>query len=125
MARDPQALVEDLDGVVGDAHVDELADEAEGHGVPVAVGLDVIVGRHAAALPAGQGIGFGWQRLEGSLVESGIQCGYHGLIFDASGRCVTIPGQSRIIGSGMAGSVTNVTVMPGTQRTTLLHKHLS
>jgi len=32
----------------------------------------------------------------GNLVESGIQCGYHGLIFDASGRCVTIPGQSRI-----------------------------
>src|SRR5438034_10880707 len=32
----------------------------------------------------------------GSVVEAGLQCGYHGLIFDASGRCVAIPGQSRI-----------------------------
>ena len=32
----------------------------------------------------------------GSVVESGIQCGYHGLTFDGSGRCVRIPGQSRI-----------------------------
>ena len=29
----------------------------------------------------------------GSVVEEGIQCGYHGLVFDASGRCVRIPGQ--------------------------------
>ena len=32
----------------------------------------------------------------GSLVEAGIQCGYHGLIFDTSGRCVAIPGQKLI-----------------------------
>ena len=32
----------------------------------------------------------------GSIVEAGLQCGYHGLIFDGSGRCVAIPGQSRI-----------------------------
>ena len=32
----------------------------------------------------------------GSLVEAGIQCGYHGLVFDANGRCVTIPGQKLI-----------------------------
>src|SRR5947207_3301870 len=32
----------------------------------------------------------------GAVVEGGIQCGYHGLTFDASGRCVAIPGQSRI-----------------------------
>ena len=32
----------------------------------------------------------------GSLVEAGIQCGYHGLIFDADGRCVAIPGQKLI-----------------------------
>ena len=32
----------------------------------------------------------------GSVVEAGLQCGYHGLVFDASGRCVAIPGQSRI-----------------------------
>src|SRR4051812_44748138 len=28
----------------------------------------------------------------GGVVENGLQCGYHGLIFDGSGRCVTIPG---------------------------------
>jgi len=32
----------------------------------------------------------------GSLVEAGIQCGYHGLVFDATGRCVAIPGQELI-----------------------------
>jgi vanillate O-demethylase monooxygenase subunit len=32
----------------------------------------------------------------GSLVEAGIQCGYHGLVFDSAGRCVAIPGQKLI-----------------------------
>ena len=32
----------------------------------------------------------------GRVVEDGIECGYHGLTFDGSGRCVRIPGQSRI-----------------------------
>jgi len=32
----------------------------------------------------------------GELVPEGIQCAYHGLVFDAEGRCVHIPGQSRI-----------------------------
>ena len=32
----------------------------------------------------------------GSLVEAGIQCGYHGLVFNATGRCVAIPGQKLI-----------------------------
>ncbi|HZB91465.1 MAG TPA: aromatic ring-hydroxylating dioxygenase subunit alpha [Stellaceae bacterium] len=32
----------------------------------------------------------------GAVVASGIQCGYHGLIFDGSGKCVVVPGQSRI-----------------------------
>ena len=32
----------------------------------------------------------------GGVVEAGIQCGYHGLVFDATGRCVTIPGQKLI-----------------------------
>ena len=31
-----------------------------------------------------------------AIVEGGLQCGYHGLMFDGSGRCVAIPGQSRI-----------------------------
>jgi phenylpropionate dioxygenase-like ring-hydroxylating dioxygenase large terminal subunit len=32
----------------------------------------------------------------GSLVEGGLQCGYHGLVFDGAGHCVAIPGQRRI-----------------------------
>jgi vanillate O-demethylase monooxygenase subunit len=32
----------------------------------------------------------------GEIVAGGIQCGYHGLTFDASGKCVAIPGQPRI-----------------------------
>jgi vanillate O-demethylase monooxygenase subunit len=32
----------------------------------------------------------------GRTVEAGIECGYHGLVFDASGKCVSIPGQRLI-----------------------------
>jgi phenylpropionate dioxygenase-like ring-hydroxylating dioxygenase large terminal subunit len=32
----------------------------------------------------------------GTVVEEGIQCGYHGLVIDTSGRCVRIPGQVQI-----------------------------
>jgi phenylpropionate dioxygenase-like ring-hydroxylating dioxygenase large terminal subunit len=32
----------------------------------------------------------------GTVVEGGIQCGYHGLVIDGSGRCVHIPGQPQI-----------------------------
>jgi len=32
----------------------------------------------------------------GKVVEGGIQCGYHGLVFDCSGTCVHIPGQTTI-----------------------------
>jgi phenylpropionate dioxygenase-like ring-hydroxylating dioxygenase large terminal subunit len=32
----------------------------------------------------------------GQVVEQGIQCGYHGLIFGTDGVCVHIPGQERI-----------------------------
>jgi len=33
----------------------------------------------------------------GKVVEEGLQCGYHGLIFDHSGACVQVPGQDRIV----------------------------
>src|SRR3984893_7951074 len=33
----------------------------------------------------------------GAIVEEGLQCGYHGLIFDRSGACVRVPGQARIL----------------------------
>jgi phenylpropionate dioxygenase-like ring-hydroxylating dioxygenase large terminal subunit len=32
----------------------------------------------------------------GKVVEQGIECGYHGLIFNTEGACVRIPGQERI-----------------------------
>lgn len=32
----------------------------------------------------------------GNVVETGIDCGYHGLIFDGSGKCVSIPGADKI-----------------------------
>ena len=35
----------------------------------------------------------------GEVVPDGIQCGYHGLTFDNSGRCVAVPGQSHIADS--------------------------
>jgi phenylpropionate dioxygenase-like ring-hydroxylating dioxygenase large terminal subunit len=32
----------------------------------------------------------------GTVVERGIQCGYHGLIIDGAGRCVVVPGQALV-----------------------------
>jgi phenylpropionate dioxygenase-like ring-hydroxylating dioxygenase large terminal subunit len=32
----------------------------------------------------------------GKVVDKGLECGYHGLVHDCSGRCVHIPGQDRI-----------------------------
>jgi vanillate O-demethylase monooxygenase subunit len=32
----------------------------------------------------------------GTLKDDTLECGYHGMTFDASGRCVRIPGQQRI-----------------------------
>lgn len=32
----------------------------------------------------------------GKLVDAGLQCGYHGLVFDGAGKCVEIPGQATI-----------------------------
>lgn len=32
----------------------------------------------------------------GCVTDRGLQCGYHGLVFDRSGACVRIPGQERI-----------------------------
>ena len=52
VARDPLTLVEDLDRLVGDADIDEFTDQAVRGGIPMAIDLDVIVGRDAATLPA-------------------------------------------------------------------------
>jgi vanillate O-demethylase monooxygenase subunit len=32
----------------------------------------------------------------GSIVDRGIQCGYHGMVFDGNGKCALIPAQERI-----------------------------
>ncbi len=32
----------------------------------------------------------------GKVVEQGLQCGYHGLVYDTTGACVTVPGQKNI-----------------------------
>jgi vanillate O-demethylase monooxygenase subunit len=32
----------------------------------------------------------------GTLVAEGLQCGYHGLIFDGAGQCVRVPGQKLV-----------------------------
>ncbi len=32
----------------------------------------------------------------GEVVETGLQCGYHGMVFDGAGKCVHIPGQDKI-----------------------------
>lgn len=32
----------------------------------------------------------------GTLEETGLRCGYHGLLFDSSGKCIEIPGQDKI-----------------------------
>lgn len=32
----------------------------------------------------------------GEVVPGGIQCGYHGLVFDSSGRCVMVPGDHTV-----------------------------
>lgn len=33
---------------------------------------------------------------DGKVVENGLQCGYHGLVFNGKGECVEIPGQDTI-----------------------------
>ena len=32
----------------------------------------------------------------GDVVEGGLQCGYHGMVFAGDGKCVHIPGQDTI-----------------------------
>ncbi len=32
----------------------------------------------------------------GAVVENGLQCGYHGLVYERSGKCVQVPGQDTV-----------------------------
>lgn len=38
----------------------------------------------------------GYPLSAGTRVGDGIECGYHGFTFDGTGRCVAVPGQSRV-----------------------------
>ena len=58
---DADTVMEDLHGAVGDAGLHHLADQAVGHGIPMAVHLDVVVEPRPAALPLGVFERFGWQ----------------------------------------------------------------
>ena len=62
MAGNADAAVEHLDDVLGDAHLDHLADQTRGHGVEMPAYLDVIVGSNAGAAPLGVFVGFARQR---------------------------------------------------------------
>src|SRR3954453_17160977 len=64
MAGNARAAIEDLDGRVGDARLDDFTDEARGDGVEVACNLDVVIGGDTGALPLGITIRFSWQRFE-------------------------------------------------------------
>ncbi|KMK17366.1 2Fe-2S ferredoxin [Pluralibacter gergoviae] len=33
---------------------------------------------------------------DGTLEEQGLRCGYHGLLFNADGKCIEVPGQAKI-----------------------------
>jgi hypothetical protein len=77
---DPLALVEGFDRAVGDAHVDGLSDQAIGNRVEAALDLDMVVGRDAAALPGGEGVGLDRQNLQRRRVDLGEQLGPAGAV---------------------------------------------
>ena len=56
MAGNPGTVVEQLDGLVGDAGLDGLAYQPIGNGVEMPVHLDVVVEPRPAAPPFGVGI---------------------------------------------------------------------
>ena len=97
MARDPLTLVEDLDRLVSDAHIDEFTDQPIRGGIPMAVDLDVIVGRDAAALPASKDVGLVRQLSQLEPVDLGEQFGPAG----AETRPCTRPGSHNTPPAGL------------------------
>ncbi len=69
MTGDPLALVEQLDGALGDARLDLLAQQAVWHRVVMAIDVDVIVEPDAALAPFGIDIGLDRQGRKGGRVE--------------------------------------------------------
>jgi hypothetical protein len=75
VAGDPLAPVEDLDGLVSDADIDEFTDQAVRGGIPMAIDLDMVVGRDAATLPARKDVGLVGQRSQLGTIDLGEQFG--------------------------------------------------
>lgn len=42
----------------------------------------------------------------GTLEEQGVRCGYHGLLFGADGKCLEIPGQTKVPGKALVKAYT-------------------
>src|ERR1700719_3330121 len=78
VAGDPLAPVEDLDGLVSDADIDEFTDQAVRGGIRMALDLDVVVGRDAATLPARKDVGLVRQRSQLDAIDLGEQFGAAG-----------------------------------------------
>ncbi len=55
---DARAAMEDFHGPVGDARVNHLPDQAERHGIPAAIHLDMIIRRNTGTFPTCKDIGF-------------------------------------------------------------------
>ena len=71
VARDPRALVEDLDRAVREARINCLAQQLEWHRVVMVTNLDVIVGRDRAALPLGIFVALARKPFQRRPVETG------------------------------------------------------
>ena len=69
MAGDTLAAMEALDGEGGDAHVHLFFDERVGHGVVVAVHLDVIVDMDSCLFPLGVFVRFDGQGAQGRFIQ--------------------------------------------------------
>ena len=69
MHGDADIVMKDLHRTVGDARLDYFANQAVGHGIPMAVHVDVVVQPRPTALPLGVFEGFGRQRQQGGALD--------------------------------------------------------
>jgi vanillate O-demethylase monooxygenase subunit len=63
------------------------------------LGQDVVLYRTQAGTPVAMEDRCAHRRLPlsmGRLVDDAIECGYHGLVYDATGACIKIPGQATV-----------------------------
>src|SRR5271163_4399071 len=71
VARNPLAVVEDLDRAVREARIDGLAQQGERHRVVMAVDLETVQRRDRAALPLGILVALAWKPFQRRPVETG------------------------------------------------------